>query len=157
LAQRAEPDKKHIVTFQGVRSLEKQRIHRGSRTASRFSVWKSEMQYRLTSGRAARNADAHYCQAKFMIDRVTALFGLRKKPEFLPNPVNFGEIRQPKASRPTVCFLGRWNTIKRPEMFLDLAAKFPDVTFILTGAYPDAPEKDQAIRQRCRELKNVEA
>jgi glycosyltransferase involved in cell wall biosynthesis len=157
LAQRAEPGKKHIVTFQGVRSLESRRIHRGPRTVSLFSVWKSELQYLFTTGRAARKADAHYCQAKFMIDRVAALYRLGKKPGFLPNPVNFTEIRQPKASQPTVCFVGRWNTIKRPELFLDLAGKFPHVTFILTGAYPDSPEKDQALRQRCRELKNVEA
>jgi glycosyltransferase involved in cell wall biosynthesis len=42
-----------------------------------------------------------------------------------------------KAARPTVCFLSRWDRRKRPELFLALARKFPEVRFVALGESRD--------------------
>lgn len=55
-------------------------------------------------------------------------------PYFLPNPINMPEIDQPGYSeKPSVCFLGRIDPIKRPWIFFELAKRFKNVDFIVAG------------------------
>ena len=60
-----------------------------------------------------------------------------------------------KAEKPTVCYLGRLDRRKRPERFLDLAAKFPDVRFICVGEAQDE-SYDDTLRQRYGAQPNLE-
>jgi glycosyltransferase involved in cell wall biosynthesis len=157
LAQIAEPDKKHIVTFQDPRTINDWRKQWWPDRPTKWSECKFLFRYQRETGNAARRAHARYCQAKYIIDKVKKLYRLKEAPGFLPNPVKLSEVRNPKSSDPTVCFVGRWDGKKRPEFFLDLAAQFPAVNFLLVGHSLDDPSKSDQILQRCRKLKNVEA
>ena len=157
LAQVAEPNKKHIVTFQDPRDREDWRIELAHRPPGKVGEWRFWFAYQRGVGKAARNADAAYCQAKYIISKVARMYRLPKKPAFLPNPVRMPEIRSRKNQTPTVCFVGRWDERKRPELFFDLAARFPEVKFVAGGACKNNPDRDNELRQRCRQLKNVEA
>jgi glycosyltransferase involved in cell wall biosynthesis len=157
LAQLAAPGKKHIVTFQDPRNLEDWRKQWAPHRPRKIHEWQFLWQYRRESGTAARRADARYCQAKYIIQKAKKLFHLAEDPGFLPNPVPMFPIQAPKANVPTVCFLGRWDTIKRPELFLDLALQFTNVEFILAGDCLNDPVSANKIRRRCGEMRNVGA
>jgi glycosyltransferase involved in cell wall biosynthesis len=60
-----------------------------------------------------------------------------------------------KSERPTVCYLARWDRRTRPELFLELAGKFPDVRFIAFGVSRD-PEYERRLKQRYAGLPNLE-
>jgi glycosyltransferase involved in cell wall biosynthesis len=163
LAQMGAPHKKHVVTFQDPRTIEDWRYQWAPRQLSRyrflrrFREWKFQMRYQLDVGRAVRKSDVCFCQANYIIDKAIQLYRLDKPPSFLPNPVVVPNTETMKAPEPTVCFLGRWDSIKRPELFINLATKFPHVRFIAMGACPNNPERDRQIRSQCEQLCNVEA
>lgn len=163
LAQIGAPDKKHVVTFQDPRTIEDWRKQWAPRQLSRFRLLrmyreaKFQIRYQLEIGRYVRKANARYCQAKYIIEKAAMVYRLPEHPGFLPNPVEVHDTRGAKAPDPTVCFIGRWDSIKRPELFLDLAEKFPGVKFIATGTCIENEKRDTQIRKRCRQLKNVEA
>ena len=60
-----------------------------------------------------------------------------------------------KAARPTVCYLARLDRRKRPELFLDLAARFPGVRFLVLGKSRD-PAYERRLRCRHAHLPNLE-
>jgi glycosyltransferase involved in cell wall biosynthesis len=157
LAQIAQPDKKHIVTFQDPRTIEDWR----KQWASARPRWSEECKFRIRYRRdvvpGVRKADGLYCQAKYIIEKAMKIYRLNRRPGFLPNPMRMPDAQGPKAMEPTVCFVGRWDEIKRPELCLDLAARFPAVTFVVMGVCPNNPERDAALRRRCAQLKNVTA
>ena len=113
--------------------------------------------YQKEIGNAARGADAKYCQAKSIVQKVMGIYRLKEKPGFLPNPVKVTEIQRPKGLQPTVCFVGRWDSIKRPELFLELSVKFPKVKLGIFGACQDNIKRDSEIRASGKQIENVEA
>jgi glycosyltransferase involved in cell wall biosynthesis len=157
LAQIAAPKKRHIVTFQDPRTIEDWRKQSAPYRASRLSEWKFLWRYQRESGEAARRADARYCQAKYIVKKARAIYRLAQDPGFLPNPVEMSTIRHPKEPGPTVCFVGRWDPIKRPELFLELASRFMRVKFVIAGDCLNDPKRRDYIRQRCKNLPNVES
>lgn len=60
----------------------------------------------------------------------------------------------PKADRPTVCYVGRWEGRKRVELFFQLAEQCPDVDFIAVGGARD-PGRDRALRERYSRIPNL--
>ena len=157
LAQMGAPHRKHMVTFRDPRDPEDwKKEWAGLPRRGLWHLWKFWRRYQLETGRAARRADAWYCPARFLIEKSTKIYKLKTPPGFLPNPVAMSEPTRPKAAKPTVCFLGRWDHRKRPELFLEIAGKFPDVTFVAAGSCMSDRERDDRLRQKCRELKNVE-
>lgn len=52
---------------------------------------------------------------------------------FLPNVLELGRRPIPKSGRPRVVFLGRLDPYKRPWLFVELSARFPDVEFLFLG------------------------
>ena len=79
---------------------------------------------------------------------------MNKEIGFLANPVYVPDGRIVKASKPTVCFLGRWDPQKRVEMFLKLAKKFPHVDFIAMGKGHDE-EHNKCLRVKYHGVKNL--
>ena len=157
LAQLAAPHKKHIITFQDPRDVYDWKIELAHRKRGRLKEYKFWLYYQLEVGKAARNASASFCQAKYIIDKVVKMYWLRDRPGFLPNPVRMPKMQNPKDCRPTVCYLGRWDERKRPELFFDLASKFPNVRFIAAGGCRhNNPLRDGELRRRCQEQKNIE-
>jgi glycosyltransferase involved in cell wall biosynthesis len=60
-----------------------------------------------------------------------------------------------KADRPTVCYVGRWDRRKRPELFFELARARPDVRFLAVGRSRDAAWEAE-LRARYGAIANLE-
>jgi glycosyltransferase involved in cell wall biosynthesis len=71
--------------------------------------------------------------ARYSRELALTKYGLGAKPGFLPSPIRVPEALGPKSPTPMVCYLGRWDSRKRPELFLQLAEAFPHVRFIAIG------------------------
>jgi glycosyltransferase involved in cell wall biosynthesis len=65
----------------------------------------------------------------------TDTYWLPESPLVLPNPdvIDYNKHTARPSSHPRVVYLGRFDPIKRPWIFLELARKFPDVEFIMMG------------------------
>ena len=152
IAADAMPGKRHVVTCQNPRSA------KDWRRVYRYYPWRRQA-FNAVFGeklkRTVKEMDAVYCQAQFIIPKVKELYGLRTLPGFLPNPVKVPEGLPRKSSEPTVCFLGRLDGEKRPELFFELAGKFPDVRFIAMGRSHD-DSKDRELRDRYSQVSNLE-
>jgi glycosyltransferase involved in cell wall biosynthesis len=157
LAQIAYPHRQHLVTFQDPRNYHDWTVELKHQKLTRLTLIKFWIKYRLDTGRAARRASGKFCQARYIIPKTRKMYRLAEDPAFLPNPVRVVESPLPKAAEPTICYVGRWDERKRPELFLDLAAKFPEIKFVAAGACLNNAARDQELRRRCRELPNVEA
>jgi len=157
LAIKAMPDSRHIITCQDPRDrgdLYTEFIYSSPEKRIRFpATWFFESS--AFSSKAVREADAVYCQAKFIKEKAKRLYGLRRPPGFLPNPVVIPKEKPNKARRPTVCFMGRWDRRKRPELFFELAKHRPDIHFIAVGSDHDK-KRDARLRRRYSSLPNLE-
>jgi glycosyltransferase involved in cell wall biosynthesis len=103
--------------------------------------------------RALQRMDGLFCAAEFLIPKTMALYGLPRRPTFLATPVPMPGAT-PKAERPTVCFIGRWEGRKRVELFFELARAHPEVDFLAIGAARD-PGLDRALRERYSTIANL--
>ncbi len=86
---------------------------------------------------AIRRADRVAFAARFLEQKITEMYRPGKSLTFLPNIEMVPEEVPEKASEPTVCFVGRLDRRKRPEMYIRLASQFPDVTFLMVGRAED--------------------
>jgi len=157
LCQHAMPERRHVVTCQDPRTWRDWWIE--------LSCYLEERRYRslLTwpyednplVWRAVRRADAVFSEAKHIVPKGQKKYGLKVAPRFLPNPVPLPDGPVSKAERPTVCFVGRFDKRKRPELFFELARRCPDVHFIAVGAANSA-RMDGLLRQRYGAIANLE-
>ena len=147
-AQRAMPDRRHLITFQDPYDLDEWRkistVDPRYRLTPAFRA-RLKAEVRLLS-RACRRADGLYSQARFLIDKTRGLFGLDRNPVYLPNPVETPRRSMRKSVDPKVCFLARWDPQKRVELFFGLAREFPKVEFVAMGRSHD-PETDARLRK----------
>ncbi len=60
-----------------------------------------------------------------------------------------------ESARDTVLWVGTLRTLKRPDLFLDLAAEHPDWPFVLCGGPGEDPRLADHIATRARRLSNV--
>ena len=156
LAMIAAADKKHVVTF---------------RDHKLFRDWLIELRYpsrnllrtllaavyerNFLVARAIRRADALFCAAEQQIDRVSRIYGLDPKPEFLPSPIEIPDRGMKKSEQPTVLSVGRLDKRKRPWLFFDLVKEYPAVRFVAAGESQNK-EWDSQLRQRYGKLPNLE-
>ena len=161
IAQYTRSEKKHIITFQDPRNQQEythlypfDHPNLSSLARTRGIILLSYKIYHLQTTLAFQKADSLFCQAKSTIPKVMDLYNLRKPPSFLPNFVEIPTNNIKKASEPTVCFLGRFDLIKRPEIFFKLAKFFPDVRFIAMGrAYDNY--RDIYLKKRYGNIPNL--
>jgi len=153
LAIEAVPHKKHIITFQDPRTIEDRKIDWG--TYSKRQMIKFRMSYYFSVRKHAKKADALFCQAKYVIPKAIKIYGLKRIPGVLPNPVKIPAERIIKDPNPTVCFLGRWDVRKNPELFFELAKGFPNVKFIAAGACRTDPKRDKMLREKYKNVPNL--
>jgi glycosyltransferase involved in cell wall biosynthesis len=104
--------------------------------------------------RCIKELNQVYCQARYTIKKARTLFDLDYDPGFLPNPVIVPDKLPEKSGDPTVLFLGRLDGEKKPEEFMHLAERFPDVKFIAAGASHD-PEYDRMLRRKYEVVPNL--
>src|SRR5262249_34574879 len=72
--------------------------------------------------------------AEYLAENVPATYGLSSAaPMFLPTVVEIDPAGIAKSPHPTVVYLGRFDPIKRPWLFVELARHFPDCEFLMMG------------------------
>lgn len=137
LAMRAMPHRRHIVTNQDPRLLRDWWIEFRYPTYSSLQVLKTAAYYENPwTRRSVRAAHRVMVPAQYLKRVVARKYGLADEPIFMPTPIRVpASVR--KADEPTVCYLGRLDRRKRPERFLDLAGRFPDVRFVCVGVAQD--------------------
>lgn len=159
LTMKFNPNSKHLITFQDPRDFNEywKPYSLDPRYNTFFNKYNLMWRWKILDffrRKAIKNADALYCQARFIIPLVKKMYNLEKEPEFLPNPVKIPKRKLKKADEPTVCFLARWDLQKRPEMFFELAKKFPEVKFIAMGKAHDK-ERDRYLRKKYGKIPNL--
>jgi len=159
LAMRSNRDSKHLITFQDPRTLADNR--KVWALDPRFNSYKFRTMLMVDYGindffikKAIQRADALFCQAKYTVPKVITMYKLQTQPLFLPNPVEVPTRALRKADEPTVCFVARWDPVKRPKIFFKLAKMFPNVKFIALGKAHNK-ERDQCLREKYRCVPNL--
>jgi glycosyltransferase involved in cell wall biosynthesis len=155
LAWRAMPGRRHVATVRDPRDLRDWATELALPSLSRLQVaanWAYESSPLVK--RAVRGMDGVYVALRSAASKVRRIYRLEDDPLFLPTPVEIPRAVR-KAEVPTVCFLGRTDRRKRPELFLGLAARFPEVRFVVAGESRD-PARDAALRQRFARFPNLE-
>jgi glycosyltransferase involved in cell wall biosynthesis len=155
LAMRAMPDRRHVVTFRDPRDWRDWRTELANPSLSRLQVLANFLyEDNPLVHWAVRRADRRFCAARCIQAKVVAKYGLDSAPALLPTPVVVPAVVR-KARQPTVCYLGRWDRRKRPDLFFDLASRFPAVRFLAVGRSRDAAY-DRSLRERYGQLSNLE-
>ncbi len=134
-AMHAMPNKKHVITFRDPRNWDDwvKEFERPSRSKAQvIANWIFEANGLVK--RAVRRADSVHSIGRYLVPKIKRIYGVDS--EFLPTPVEVPDA-VPKARVPTVGWLARWDRVKRPEVFLQLASKFPDVQFRFAGSALD--------------------
>lgn len=155
LAMKEMPNRKHIVTFRDPRDLGDWKMEYELPSLSKLQVLSNHLyESNFLVKRAVQRVDGVFCIAKYLIPKVKSMYGLKSDPHFLPTPVVIPDKVQ-KVATPTICFIARLDRRKRPEMFLELAKKFPRAKFIAVGKSRD--EKwDSYLRKTYSNLPNLE-
>jgi glycosyltransferase involved in cell wall biosynthesis len=155
LAARAQPLARHVVTFRDTRDHADWRIERHLPSISVLQVLANRLyEDNWLVHRAVRRADRCYVAAQMLAAKARSKYGLAHVPEFLPTPVQVPDGVE-KDAVPTVCFVGRWDRRKRPELFFELARAFPRVRFLAAGKSRD-PRYERTLRDRYGSLANLE-
>jgi len=152
---------KHIVTFQDPPTFEDLWMLETTRNEGHSKLkkfkWRIKFALRhMVFMKYIKRCDGFFSEAKFLIDKSKKMFNIKEKIGFLPNPVNIPKRKMKKARSPTVCFLGRWDTQKRPWLFFDLAKKFPKVIFIAMGQPQENVEWLKDFKKKYGNLKNLQ-
>ena len=155
LARRARPRATHIVTFRDPKEWSDWWVEFSNPSASRARVvlsWLSEDSPLTRS--AVRRLDHHFVAAECLNPRIQRIYGFEESLRALPTPIRVPD-EVAKSPRPLVTFVGRLDRRKRPERFLRLASRFPDVSFVIVGAGQDR-EFERALRRDFAHLSNVD-
>jgi glycosyltransferase involved in cell wall biosynthesis len=81
-----------------------------------------------------------------MLPKIRKIYGLKHDPAFLPTPVIVPESIQ-KSATPKVVMMSRVDPRKRPELFLSLAEKFPEVDFHIAGK-SRVPQYEKDLKEK---------
>jgi glycosyltransferase involved in cell wall biosynthesis len=135
LAMKAAPQRVHVVTCRDTRLYADWLIEMRSWVldGSFKTLLTFPYENNLLVTRAVRAARAVFCPNEFSRPIAQKKYGLHILPGFLPSPVRAPQVALRKDPHPTVCFVGRWDQRKRPEIFFELARAFPEVRFIAMG------------------------
>ncbi len=155
LAQRAMPTRQHIATFRDPKLFEDWRVEFQNPSQSRLQVAMNCVYEDLLFVRQSIcRLDRRYCAAGFLNEKLQKKYGFPHPLETLPTPVALN-ARVVKATRPTVCFVGRWDRRKRPELYFELAIRFPSVKFIAVGQSRD-PVWESELKNRYSHVTNLQ-
>ncbi|HEX6434368.1 MAG TPA: glycosyltransferase family 4 protein [Gemmatimonadales bacterium] len=155
LAQKIMPSRAHLVTLRDTHDLSDWIAELRFPSLNRLQVLSNKLyEDNLLVQRAVRRASRVCAAAEFLRAKGARKYRLASLPELLPTPVAVPHVVE-KAATPTVCYLARWDRRKRPEIFLDLAGKFPRVRFVAFGTSRDRAYERQ-LRSRYASVPNLE-
>jgi len=157
LARWLRPDAKHVVTCRDPREFRDWCVEfRDATWSRRVRIplnWFLEVGPLVRWG--VRRADAVFTPAYFLREKAARIFKPRVAVGFMPNLIEAPDPLPPKNEKPALTFIGRLDRRKRPELFLDLARQFPEMTFIVVGK-AESKQRDQQLRKTYASLPNVE-
>jgi len=154
LAQRVMPKRKHVITFRDTRNLHDWWVEFLYPSLSYRQVISNFLfEDNFLVHNAVRKADGWYTASNLLIPKARRKYKLIADPIFLPSPIPFTEQIQ-KSEKPLVCFVGRLDRRKRPQVFFDLAEQFPDVQFEAVGIGRDSKWEGNLI-SRYEHLPNL--
>ncbi len=154
-ALKTSPRSKHVVTFRDPRDAKDWFLEVARPSVSRFKTLRSlAYEHNPWVRHAVKKADAYFSCAEGLEAKAQKLYGLKQRPLFLPSPIEIPQRALHKSDKPQVCFLGRWDRRKRPELFLELAKQRTDVDFVAIGQGQNA-EWDRSLRAEYGKLDNV--
>ena len=139
-AKLGNSDARHIITCRDPRTLRDWLIE------IRDATWKRKIRNialmffeegPLVSW-AIRRADVVAYATRFLEQKINDMYRPRVPLTFLPNIERVPSSLPKKSTTPTVCFVGRFDRRKRPELYIELSSKFPKVTFLMVGRSEDA-------------------
>ena len=154
LAMRAMPDRRHIVTFRDPKEFIDWKQELTNPSLSKIQVllnWAYEDGPFVRS--AVRRLDGSYAAAPSVNEKLRRKYAFPRDLDLLATPVDLNR-NVSKAATPTVCFLGRWDRRKRPQLFFELARQFPAVTFLAVGRSRD-PAWEAELRARYSGIPNL--
>lgn len=155
LAQQAMPDRKHIITFRDTRTAKDWWIEFLYPSKSKLQVLLNILyEDNFFVGESVRRADRLFAASHILIPKARKKYQLSKEISFLPSPIPIKDSVE-KSSTPVVCFLGRLDQRKRPQIFFQLASQFPHVNFIVIGKGQNTGWEHK-IRHRYEGLPNLE-
>ena len=147
LARKNVPSAKHIFTIRDPRDAHDWYLEFQYPSQSKWQVVKNylyETNFIVRS--AVRRSDGVFSPAQFMLPKIRKIYRLKQDPEFLPTPVIVPETIQ-KSSVPKVVMMSRIDPRKRPELYLSLAEKYPEVEFHIAGK-SRVPAYEQKLREK---------
>jgi glycosyltransferase involved in cell wall biosynthesis len=154
LAQRVMPDRAHVVECVDPRDWSDWRIDFRLPTHSPLRLFPSFVYFGTRpAALSARRADAIQVPARFLQAKVRRLYGLSVDPHYAPMPFD-DPIDEAKSPSPLVAFVGRIVPRKRPEIVIDLAQRFPKVSFVIVGGGSDSDYAGH-VHRRAAAVANV--
>jgi glycosyltransferase involved in cell wall biosynthesis len=158
LAQRAMPDRAHVVTCRDPRNWREHAIELRHTNLKRRLTFPVTWYYEASPWvkKSVRQADAVLMPAPTaLLPRIQRLYGDAVNPKFVPYPVEVPDRPPRKSAEPYFLFVGRFDHRKRMERFFQLAEKNPDIKFVAVGEAHDA-NYDRRLRQTYGHLPNLE-
>ncbi len=147
LAKKNVPAAKHIATIRDPRTAYDWYLEFKYPSQSKWQVVKNYLyETNFIVRHAVRNNDGVFSPAHFMLPKIKKIYGLKHDPLFLPTPVIVPESND-KSLTPQVLMMSRLDPRKRPELFLSLAAKFPQVQFHI-GGKSRVPVYEMELKQK---------
>lgn len=133
LARKNVPSAKHIFTIRDPRDAYDWYLEFKYPSQSKWQVVKNYLyETNLVVRSAVRKSDGVFSPAHFMLPKIRKIYRLKHDPAFLPTPVIVPDTIQ-KSPTPKVVMMSRIDPRKRPELYLSLAEKFPEVEFHIAG------------------------
>ncbi len=156
VALRAMPDRKHIVTSRDPRDNHDWWLEIRSPSRSRLrTLIAYAYEGSPPARRAVKSCDGLFHTAHCVRDKMRRVYRSDQDQGFLPTPVEVPASAPVKSETPTVCFVGRWDRRKRPELFFELAKTHPHVQFIALGKSQDEA-RDRELHERYADVSNLE-
>ena len=140
-AQKAMPDRVHLVTSMDPRSPKDWWAHFFHATWQRRLIFPIQYLYENSPlvHWAVHHAHGVYVEAEHLKSKAKRMYGLHYEPGLLPKPIEVPNGPFKKDRKPTCIFVGRFDPIKQPELFFQLAERMSDVDFIAVGRAHDKP------------------
>jgi glycosyltransferase involved in cell wall biosynthesis len=74
-----------------------------------------------------------FAEAKCISKKSYDLLSLEKHPDVLLNPINIPDITEQKSDTPSLVWIARWDSVKRPDVALEIAKRIPNCDFYFVG------------------------
>ena len=156
LAQRAAPSARHVISFRDHKFWRDWLVELGLPSQSRVRTLLAAVYERNPLvRRAVLRADRLLCVSPHMQEAIRRAYGLNALPEFLGSPIHVPTQSPAKSATPLVSFVGRLDPRKRPERFIALGARFPQVQFVMAGSAQNAAY-EAALRRQAAASDNLQ-